>query len=98
MPNAFSDGWLKRAEPRAPERGVYRFTIQSVKPAVPRRDLSRPRSLNFPAEIRNGFLQAFVQRHCRLPAQMFFRLGDVGLALLGIILRQGFENDLAART
>jgi len=54
--------------------------------------------LNFFPEILNRLDQSLRQRHMRLPFQKFPRAGDVGLALLGVVLRQRLENDFTART
>jgi hypothetical protein len=46
-------------------------------------------------EIVQRKLQAFLQLDLRFPAEELAGFGDVGLALPGIVLRQGFVGDFA---
>ncbi len=48
-------------------------------------------------EIIQRFGQPLFQLDLRLPTQNFARLGDVGFALFGIVLRQRLEDDLRFR-
>src|SRR5579862_1103288 len=57
-----------------------------------------PYRSNLPLEILNRLRHPLAQRHLRFPFQNLLRLGDVRLALFGIILRQGFVDDFALRT
>src|ERR1017187_8907239 len=52
---------------------------------------------NFRAEIRNRVGESVGQLHFRLPLQDFPGLGDVGLALFRIVLRQRLEHNFALR-
>ncbi len=49
-------------------------------------------------EVRNRLREAVRQRYCRLPTEKLLRLADIGLALLGIILRQWSMNDFRTQT
>ena len=53
--------------------------------------------LNFSSKIRNRVRESIRQLHFRFPFQKFFSLGDVGFALLRIVLRQRLENNFALR-
>src|SRR5579885_60903 len=63
-----------------------------------RRPAGTPGRSNLGSKIRNRLLQSLRQRHLRFPVQNFSRLGNVGAALFGIVLRQRFENDSAPGT
>ena len=52
----------------------------------------------FGGEVGDGFCQAVFEGDFGFPAEEFAGAGDVGLALFGVVLGKGFEDDFAFAT
>src|ERR1035438_7377078 len=78
--------------------GIYdlRYTIYDSKIRSARKSyIVNRKCSDLRAEIRNRVGQSVGELHFGFPFQKLLRLGDVGLALLRIVLRQRLEDDFA---
>ena len=82
---------VSRFQPRASARGH----ITTRMAAIAARSCCG--SLEQAFEVGDGFLEAIGERDLRLPAEQRLRLGDVGLALARVVLRQRPRDDARER-
>src|ERR1019366_5785146 len=72
---------------------VPRIAVPFTRPGMASRAGALRNRSDDPAEVRNRLTQALFEAHARLPAEQRPGFGDIGFALLRVVLVQDLEDD-----